>query len=508
MPLDIHNTPTTSISRNTDYDGAPSEKNHVCIKIPEGFGDVRKILGCDKALFTTGFITDPEDAESGAKLPTPEPIGDVYLNQLAAILAGEGATVATLALEMEHRAYLENLGLIGGNIFELPSPARLSYPEASVEAQLLQALASGDAKAALVLAGAVWMPAFPTAVVQRAARAAGGKTLMTAVDAVRFNSKHYLRSHAEAGGYRVPPGIEICHPAELKTNVAALLKKFPIKGRHDNALKLWIKFDSFSGGDGVFPFYPGRDSLSGLIRRLDRVAYQSGFYKAAHPKLKARLDAVIGIMPLVIEVDIASMPGTKQIISNYNVQGIVTDAGVTLVDGISMQRTENGTYIGNQRPLSDKVKQFGAMAETCFFKACLQAWQDGCRGYVGGDVIVRETMDGRFEALIFDFNARICASTFFVRTHHFFEQQSGANLWTLNTNIIFDKDVHFRDAAKILQELLFLGEKSDYRGVMPAALRSLPHLPNPVMKVAIFARDSQDGAAIRQALNRRGITVK
>lgn len=472
------------------------------VRIPEGFGDVQAVLGAEKAVFTTGFITDPEDTEGGQKLPTPEPEGDVYLNQLGAVLAGKGATVATLGLDPAHRAYLEDLGLLQGTILEGQHPNELRYPEASVEAQLLSEISRGNQQVRECLNGTLFAPAFPTQVAQEVAALSGGRTLMSPEQSVSFNSKRRLRESAP-GRYLIPEGVEISSLSELSAKIRQLKERFSSVSN----LKLWVKFDSLSGGDGVFPFYPQPGSLDALIKKLDHVARQSHFYNGLDPRasLSDRLDAILKIMPIVIEVDIASHPETETVLANYNVQAILTDQGPRLVDGTSAQITHEGTYLGNARHLSGAALTHQARAEQCFMDACQMAWEEGCRGYVGGDVIVRLTKDGRPEAIIFDFNGRPNASTFFVRSHHYFEREAGRTFAALNTNLRFPTGVSFAEAAEQLQGELFRGKSSGFTGVMPAALRSLPDRPNPVMKTAIFAPTIGGIQEIKSSLAARGI---
>lgn len=495
---------------------APSSPDQVQIgtqRIPRGYADIAKSLGLEPGRYAaqTSFMTAEE------RHGIPEPTGDFYLSAMAAtMLKTPDSAGVCFQLAQGVREHLTEIGSLQGQCLEIPLPENVRAM-GSVDRNILRELQRGNQEMADFLHGKTIMALQPDSDTVEIARLTGGSILTSPDTVVKCNSKEWLRNGAAEGGYTIAPGFSFQSTEALAESIRECLPYLNEKGE----IKVWFKFNSLSGGDGVFPIILNRDLIGDpvkLMNRLmqgepDEVARNCGYYNGSSPETgEQKLNAVFKHMPMIIEVDIGSLPDVEAGI-NTNVQFIVSDRGVDFVE-ISSQLTKEGKYLGNEYPINGKAAEYAELAKEQGLKACILAWKEGYRGYVGTDVIVGVMKNGEAKARIIDFNARGNASTPAVSMYHQLteggESIVGANI---NLSLPYEVTTFTHGIKKYIGDLLLDPSKGQRQGIMLTAMRGNADrtrsidLKNKVLKTTIFAPNTKIRDDIMAGLNARDIKI-
>lgn len=461
---------------------------------------------------------------------TPEPHGDHYLNILAGHLGGSAIIFSP---DPNFTEYLKKNGFWNGDEIDVGKATQEEFPGGSPEEMLLEILENGAhplhekikkqmqgidgllmsfvTETSIKIANITGLPLNNIARTQQAdAREISRKA----------NSKTFLREQADQYSYAVPTGFSLTEPKDLeniKDFVQKLLEDFkkhvPESPREESRkMKLWIKYDSLSGGDGVIPLEIQKEenstsSFLGIIQQLISIGEKLKFFSENDKGRKKKLEKILSILPIVVEADLNTLPDTERTIANFNVQAFISDDDIEIIDTSAQRTSENGNYLGNELPLTREEELHRVMAEKTFLKTCKGMQESGYRGYCGGDIMVLEKEDGSITAIIFDFNGRPNASTPFLRQVHKLQKELDQPIYALNTNLTFPYPVDFMEFKRTLGDLLYQGEGSKHEGVIPTAFRSRGEILDPVVKVSIVARTREQYEKMLENLSEKGIRI-
>lgn len=420
-------------------------------QIPNGISDIAETLGLNPADTYWDFDWVHSE-ESGAQWPTDSLMGADESS--IALLSRGAATGMTLKLSEGHLSYLREYAGVG-EILEVTEtlPVKFQYPDASVVAQLAEKIKK-DERLRDVFNGKVfccWLPASDT---QQTVREIGGKTLIS--DEVRYwaNSKVRVFSQAEKEGYVVAPFVIASDWDQLEIKMHALQEKARGLGVSLQTAKYWIKFDNLAGGEGVLPYMPEKMSFEEVKDWIRSVSKSAGFLKTS-------------FHPIVMDIDLGSLPSVKRIVSNMCVQGIVSDAG-TYITGTTLQRTHKGTYLGGAVPLSAEERAVASRAEELAFPVLAAAQRQGYRGYAGVDIIMTETRKGEPQGFILEMNGRLCSSTPLLSTAQWVAREAGTeHCAAMDFKEKFPPVQDFNVLRKKFNTLMYRGHKSGFEGLLP-----------------------------------------
>lgn len=433
-----------------------SAKAPVNVPIPQGAGDIAKLLGYapGDTYWDYNFVFA---SDNGAEIQQ-ETLG--ILHEAIVPLSKGGAHGVTLKLHEGFLEYHQQYTGVSG-IVEVTDKRHKSnafhYPEHSVTQQAA-ALAQKDKAIGAEFNGKVFVPIIPTHEAQEAVASFGGKTLITSEEALKFNSKVRVVTSAEEAGYNVAPFVIVEKFADLDAKMAELMEHAKGLGIDAGNAKYWVKFDNLSSGDGVKPFKPAQMSFDEVKKWARGVLDMAGMTGDA-------------FVPMFIDIDIGSLPEVKQVLRNMNVQAVVSDSGVSIT-GTTFQKTQDGVYLGGIMPQTKTEKEQALEGQKWAVAVLEDAQKKGYRGYAGIDVILCEHVEGGYAGYVLEMNGRLNGSTSLLSTAQWVQQQSGHNdLAAANLPAAFRPLKDFSAFRKAFDAVLYKGKESNFEGVIPIILK-------------------------------------
>lgn len=427
----------------------------VVTPIPDGCADIAKLLGHEPAdtIWDFGRVFSPQ---SGVR--DPDPTAGVFHQAVTSLIYG-ATTGISLGL---HKGFLdyqrEYLGV--SNIIEItkwqPPSNEYHYPMHSIPAQMVRR-AQEEAPFGDFFRGKIYCAWLPNVDVQRTANELGARTLISAENMLRFNSKVDFVSNAYAGQYNVAPHAVATHWELLEERMGDVATMAQNLGIDSDDTRYWIKFDHMSSGRGVLSHNPRKSSFHSVQTWIGNTLEHWG---------RTRRD----FMPVVIDIDIGALPDVKRIRANLNVQGVIGMSGPFLT-GVTLQNVSSmGKYQGGALPLSDEEKLCALEAQKWAWPVFRRAHDAGYRGYVGVDLILCEGRDGRMRGYNLEMNARLNGSTFLLAVAQRVGRDAGLCEHALGFDLItstFGPFSDFEAFHKTFHDVLYRGARSEYTGIVP-----------------------------------------
>lgn len=328
------------------------------------------------------------------------------------------------------------------------------------------------------LAGKTFIPIFPGSVTEDFSNKIG-MTLLNSPEIVYVaNHKGSFREAGEKFGYDVPPGAQIGHEGCDNPEEFEVVMDYAVKAIKEGK-KIWFKVPTGSGGEFTVAVKPENIDLTGNVRdqlfnniikdKLIRYVKSSNHPEVDCDSLSVSSDEVYYFVlqrGIIVEEDIKSIDGFREIYGNFNVQGLIEDNGEIIPVFASRQNTTpEGIYQGNllmsfEMYEAELLKQLREtlVATGKYLKSV------GYRGVFGIDIITAN-IGGAVKSYTFDMNARLNGSTRSIMNYDKF----GPNM-SLNTGFEFPEHIHsVEDGMQLLRNgvnnLLFNGK--DLIGVYP-----------------------------------------
>lgn len=482
--------------------------------LSNGYASIESHLGMKNQTFGMSDFIDGRP-----QLGAPDKDQDEYLQRMLASMMGEDTTGVCFELSPGLEEHFREIGLLRGTLIQLARPTVRDFPNASVESQLLRKMGDimasttlNEAKARLYhdLLNRTPLNNFPSEQTKAVARLLGAPMISPHEKTVTYHSKHWLRNEplnsreesqweAKEMSYNIAPGFSFESVDQLLTQIGSILPQF---SPTEDTLTVWVKYASFSAGDGVFKVQLDREDLvnpRSLINKIlgrnqtgksaEEVAKKCGYIDPEAEEMDGRqvLQTILQNVPMVLEVDIKQLPDTKEVLANFNIQAVIGHHMITLIETSLQETGANGNYMGNILPAPPDLAPHVSLAEVQFLLLCQRARNEGYRGYAGGDVIVRQKKNGEHQAMVIDFNPRFNGSTPFNSHIHRLRAETGAEIHGLNTNLILPQMVTtFHEIRDILgNHILWNPKKSE--GLIPTAMRGTPELPDKVVKMSVIS---------------------
>lgn len=431
----------------------------IATPIPNGCADMAKLLGHAPAdtIWDFGRVYS---AQSGVR--DPDPTSGVFHQAVSSLIHG---TTTGISLGL-HEGFLdyqrEHLGV--SNIIEItksrPPSNKYLYPTQSIPVQMLRR-AKEEVWLRDFFRGKVYCAWLSSVDVQTTANELGARTLISAEDMLRFNSKVDFVSNAQAGGYNVAPHAVATNWELLEERMADVTAMARNLGLDADDTRYWIKFDHMSSGRGVLSHEPRKSSFRAVEAWIGDTLEHWG---------RARRD----FMPVVIDIDIGALPDVERIRANLNVQGVIGTSGPTLT-GVTLQNVSSmGRYQGGKLPLSDEEKVSAVEAQRWAWPALRRAYQAGYRGYVGVDLILCEGRDGRMRGYNLEMNARLNGSTFLLSVAQRVGRDAGLCEHAAGFDLLstFGPFLDFEAFHKTFDAVLYRGARSEYTGIIPLIMKT------------------------------------
>ena len=173
-------------------------------------------------------------------------------------------------------------------------------------------------------------------------------------------------------------------------------------------------------------------------------------------------------MPILIDLDVGSIPDVKEVLRNVNVQAVCGQDGVYLTGATYQNTDDDGTYIGGVLPRTEEERRDASLAQEFAVPALEAAWDNGYRGYAGIDVLLCQTFSAGVQGFILEMNGRINSSTSLLHMAHWMEQQSGHNNpVAMNISLHLVRLLITKKFEEIYADLLFRGAETDWTGIVP-----------------------------------------
>lgn len=437
-----------------------SDRNDMTIRvgsIPEGCADIARGLGLkpEETLFDFEWVTFSKNGRDSDYRD-----GLQEYQSILPLIRG-GATGVTLKLHDGLLPYLQQHAGVSRvievtNTLPMVSSSDLYFPDHSLILRAHDLIHSRPELSAL-FNDKVYCACLPVREVEDFITALGGRTLIRENQTLHFNSKSRVVSQAAHEGYTVAPFVLVDNTDGLADGLNRLRDRAQYMGINPDTAKYWVKFDNLSGGDGVLPFTPATMDINDIKNWITEVMDSTDMPPAQ-------------LLPLVLDIDIGSLPGVRKIVGNVCVQGIVGDPGVTIT-GTTMQNTRNGVYKGGKMPETPFEKTIAREAFHWAAPVMNAAQMQGYRGYAGVDVIVVEREDGQRHGYVLEMNGRLNCSTSILSMAHWVERESGiADPIVENLYTHFDPVSGFDAFEDRFSDLMYRGEKSGFSGIVPVYL--------------------------------------
>jgi hypothetical protein len=231
--------------------------------------------------------------------------------------------------------------------------------------------------------------------------------------------------------------------------------------------EVWCKFQSQTSGKGSYLFKGfGENSLEGTRKHISEFCQ----------KLDISKKEILEKVPLILEVDVNSIPMEKQI-GNIGVEAVVGSSSITLVGCVS-QDSRRGQYIGSI--ISPETKSLTKYAEHTAIPYLKAIHQEGYRGFITIDVLLTKSNSTcEIKGYNIDPNARFTAGTPLLSLVQYSERMSQKELFGLSySNAVRDSKNLFDRVKYYCGDDLYLGKESNYQGIIPIILNDINYFEN------------------------------
>jgi hypothetical protein len=436
--------------------------------VSDGLSSVAQHLGLSPAdtYFMHSTVVDPDDVKVGMQRRELRHFALRYAQVLPYVSPSSGnpgAKAIVLPIAESALSYFDACGLARReDVVQVGKrPKSWSYPHASVARQLADELRwNTDLRRAL--RGKTLISSALTNDDLQVSDLSGCRLLMKPEAQLPFNSKTYLRENAALEGYLVPVGVEISSMSQLDEKWKILVD-LAVEQNLPSDVTIWVKLDSRSSGKGTITARALNDESLQLVRDT---------FRNHAATLGVASD---GPFPFVIEVAVEDHPEVT-VLANVGVQAVLSECESVIV-GSTVQRTLNGRYIGCV--IDDDAREHALIAEAAASPALSFYQRMGYRGFLNFDVIVvRHTNGTRFGYLI-DPNARLTGATPLLSVVQRNQRARGCLQVGLSySNYIDATDDSFQTAIEMCGNALYMGDSSNYQGIIPALVNDINARPD------------------------------
>ena len=447
--------------------------------IADGYTAIAQYLSMPAAstVFINSLITNPQHPVD-FKMSDTDGL-DWRSAQYVIPLTAPGSHAMTFEISPEHTAYLKKY-VAKGDLQMIPAQGH-AYPGGSIPAYLTEKLAE-QAPIAEGLKGHALFNSYQTQEVASLATELGQKPPVSTDDYLNFLSKGYVHAVAKDAKVTIAPGIVFDKPLPVADYIAQIEKM----GEQVPLTKIWIKASSLSGGQGIVPVEnPTPASIKEAFNTIAKAYHNAGFYNKNAPEMAEDkpFDGINFFMPIVVETDIGSLKGVKEVVANTCVQAVVAKDKITMV-GTSLQLTKNGEYIGAALPSEADAPAVKA-AESEAIKLLKKMAADGYVGFAGVDVIVTKDDKGAIKPFALEVNPRLNASTPLLSLAQHAEEETGGKIYAVTVMHYLENLPYADKAASVHQTIgkdLYKADETGFEGVVPYMVD-----PNDPLKTAFRA---------------------
>ncbi|MFO7887784.1 MAG: hypothetical protein R6U59_05640 [Eubacteriales bacterium] len=373
-----------------------------------------------------------------------------------------------LYVNKELREYLSQVGLAPKDnyIYIDKYPSKDSYPYFSVSGYFKEYIKGLKDEDLQFLKNSSIVSSFISKDDEYTANFLNGNLIMNLKEQVKFNSKYYLRKLSQKYDFSVPLGVPFKGLDSLETAFNSLYNILLKSNCKPEISKIWCKFQSQTSGMGSFSFQGfSKESFENTKEHV----------KEFCRKINIPEEDMKREVPLVLEVDVSSMPYEKQI-ANIGVEAVISCQGITLVGCVS-QESRNGKYIGSIIDKSTKDFRWYAEESALPFLKAIQ--EEGYRGFITIDILLTRSKDGIIKGYNIDPNARFTAGTPLLSLIQYSEKMSGLDLFGFSySNAIKDSKELFERVKYYCGDNLYLGEESNFTGIIPIILNDVNFFEN------------------------------
>lgn len=434
--------------------------------LSDGLNDVAKYLGLEPSntLFMNSTVVN--DSVLQRRIPRKPLFSHSLLLSYLSRSIGSSAKGICLHVNDELLEYLDTTGIAPKeNLIHISQiPKELEYPYISVAPQFKKILID-DIDLRNELKNYTIISSYLSNDEVEIANLIDGKLLMDPEKQIEFNSKYYFRKNSSNGNYSIPLGVCFMGLNEIEASLLEF-KKCLFSNKIDyTKAKFWCKFESQSNGEGSFVLDGLTDSN---IQKLKE--HIICFSK----KLEYTQDKIQNDIPLVLEIDVNSLPYESEI-ANIGVEAVIAENQITLV-GCVIQHTRNGRYIGCT--INNQLSYFSDYAEQTAIPAFINMQKHGYRGFMTMDVLLTcHSITHEIKGYNIDPNARFTDGTTLLSLLQYSENQTNRNMVGISFSNSIKDDVNLFDNIKqYAGDYLYQGKGSDYEGIIPIIVNDLTTL--------------------------------
>lgn len=471
--------------------------------LANGFASYAEHLGLQpaEAVFINSLVVDPKGA-TWRMTATDDLEGVSTAYTLA--MSGPQSVALHFPLTRAQQQYVSTYLTEGGTLKAIaPVGEGRRYPEASIVTALLSTAETPETQD--LLKGKVIVNSYVTEEVEALAARTGAKVLMDNPTFLQFVGKEYLHKTAGEEGFDAPPGVVIEDPSDVFAKAGKFRALLLKKGMDPEATKVWIKPTSLSGGQGVISKPDASpDSLMDAFGQIAKAYQDCGFYADNKAAIDPQ-DPFKGIqrfMPIVMEVDVGSLPGVVRKIDDVGVKAIIGDKGVVHVENTVLS-TQNGHYMGSRLP-QEADAHVVTPTEIAADKLMQRMHKDGYRGYISVNAIAVENQDGSVTAYMNDINTRLSGASPLLGLAHKAQQHLGQRPHAFSKGCKIPLPEGCTDAFEAVTEHLgqnlYKGAESGYTGIVPAVVDVPPGAGHISFRAVVIAKTEQDMIAYNKAL--------
>ncbi|MDW7669393.1 MAG: hypothetical protein SCJ93_11260, partial [Bacillota bacterium] len=362
------------------------------------------------------------------------------------------------------REYLSEVGIAPkDNYYYIDKyPSKEKYPYFSVSGYFKEHLNYLTNKELKSLKNSTIVSSFISKDDELTANSLDGNLIMDLKKQMKFNSKYYLRKLSESYQFSMPLGVGFKGLSSLECSFERLKSILTRSSCQVENSKIWCKFQSQTSGNGSYCF-TGLSSESFQSTRNHIIEFCK--------KINIKEEDIENKVPLILEIDVNSMADEIQI-ANIGVEAVVSGSSITLVGCVS-QRSKNGKYIGSI--LDRETKDYAVFAEEAAVPFLKAIQKEGYRGFMTIDVLLTKSMkSGIIKGYNIDPNARFTAGTPLLSLLQYSEKMSERELFGFSySNAVKDSIDLFDRVKYYCGDDLYLGEKSDYMGIIPLILNDV-----------------------------------
>ncbi len=292
-----------------------------------------------------------------------------------------------------------------------------------------------------------------------------GNLIMSPENQIKFNSKYYFRKNSLDSNYSIPLGICFMGLKEIDESLSEFKKSLFSNKIDYTKAKFWCKFDSQSNGEGSFV-------LEGLTdTNIQKLKEHITCFSR---KLEYSQDKIQNGIPLIVEIDVNSLPYESEI-ANIGVEAVIAENEITLVGSV-IQHTRNGRYIGCT--INNQLSYFSDYAEQTAIPAFINMQKNGYRGFMTMDVLLTcHSITHEIKGYNIDPNARFTDGTTLLSLLQYSEYQTNRKMVGVSfSNSIKDEVDLFDNIRNYAGEYLYQGKDSDYEGIIPIIVNDLTTL--------------------------------